>query len=198
MDINKELLEKHFFHGSLEKVNNPSLLTPLVNPFSDFGRGFYLTTNFDQAKEWGKKKALEKNVNTYKVNQYHFRDINGLKIKFFELPDREWFETVHYGRKGYKLAFDIVIGPVADGALLSVFKQFENKKKLAKNISEIELAELEYNAIRLLNVNKQMNQYALLNNKAVNKLVFEKVYIYDIYSGLVRKIPSEKTIERIR
>lgn len=198
MDISKDLLEKAFFHGSLEKVDNPSLTTHLANPFSDFGCGFYLTTNFEQSKEWGKKKALEKNINTYKVNQYHFRDISGLSIKFFEIPDREWLEAVHYGRKGYKLAFDIVVGPVADGPLLSVFKQFENKKKLAGNLSETDLVNLEYQTIKLLNVNKQMNQYALLNEKAINKLIFDRVYIYDIYSGLIRKIPSDKTIGRTR
>lgn len=79
-----------------------------------------------------------------------------------------------------------------------MFKQFENKKKLAGNLSEAELLNLEYQTIKLLNVNKQMNQYALLNERAINKLVFDRVYIYDIYSGLIRKIPADKTIGRTR
>lgn len=199
MDIRRFLIENKFYHGSLSTIEKPDSSFSLANPFSDFGAAFYLTSIFSQAKNWGLKKAKEKNINTYKVNQYSFSDVSGLRIVLFEEPDRNWLETVYQGRLGRKLPFDIVIGPVADGQLLKTLNWYGNARKRRERMSESEIEEMEYEAIKGLKVDERMDQYALLNEKALKRLVFEKVYICDIYNGVIRESsPSGLMMENKR
>ena len=51
------------YHGSIVAVHEPKILTPART--LDFGKGFYTTTDFEQAKKWAQnKKRIEKSENS--------------------------------------------------------------------------------------------------------------------------------------
>ena len=50
------------YHGSIVPVHEPKILNP--DRTLDFGKGFYTTTDFEQAKKWAQnKKRNEKSEN---------------------------------------------------------------------------------------------------------------------------------------
>lgn len=81
------------YHGSLYHVQNPDV--EKGRPSTDFGKGFYTTTNFEQAKRWAIKKqktAKEGSkaiVNTYEVDD-NLLDNPKYNIKKFDSPDEAW------------------------------------------------------------------------------------------------------------
>ena len=42
------------YHGSLEVVSEPRIITP--NRTLDYGRGFYTTTSYEQAEQWVRRR----------------------------------------------------------------------------------------------------------------------------------------------
>ncbi|WP_157843154.1 DUF3990 domain-containing protein [Bacillus sp. FJAT-42315] len=113
----------------------------------DFGPGFYLTTNYEQAKEWAERRATKPVLNKaiLELSNMTVRDFLGMKHEFkpiilkFEVENvKEWeqlkykvFEDDHLDWKKfvwimrqakhslYQYDYDLVYGPVADGGLLS-------------------------------------------------------------------------------
>ena len=60
------------YHGSLEVVQRPMILTP--NRTLDYGNGFYTTTSEKQAKEWVERRMTERlsqhgYVNVYELDE---------------------------------------------------------------------------------------------------------------------------------
>lgn len=120
------------YHGSTFVVEQPSL--EILNYRTDFGKGFYTTTDIKQAKRWTiiKKKRLgkeqnEENVHQY-VNVYEYIDNKELNILKFEGATEEWLKFVFENRQSNELIhkYDIVMGPVADDNLYQVLVNYEN------------------------------------------------------------------------
>lgn len=192
MDIRQTLLENTFYHGALEAVGYPKV--EKENPFSDLGRAFYVTGNHWQAKEWGRKKAMEANWPTFAVSEYSFTNINGLRIRIFDRPDEFWLRAVLMGRmEGKSLPFDIVVGPVADGAIIRTLIEYERAlQRLSKIDDSRRLEEATLYAIEGLKVKQGYDQYALLSEKATQKLLFKGADIYDRWTGnLEKRLPGE-------
>lgn len=112
------------YHGTDKRFRIPNL--EKCFPYTDFGKGFYLTHEFERAKEW----AADHNNKKYRVNVYEVTDDfidkarqNGLSVKVFESADPEWAEFVYNNRhlSDFSHGFDIVIGPVADNGLQAKF-----------------------------------------------------------------------------
>lgn len=187
MDIRQTLLENTFYHGSLEAVGFPK--SEKGNPFSDLGRAFYITGNHWQAKEWGRKKAMEANWPTFAVSEYSFTSVNGLRIRIFDRPDEFWLKAVLMGRmEGKSLPFDIVVGPVADGAIIRTLIEYERAlQRFSKTENPRRLEEAALYAIEGLKVKQGYDQYALLSEKATQKLLFEGACIYDRWTGNLEK-----------
>jgi len=118
------------YHGSNVTIEKP-------NPhFSkrtkmDFGRGFYTTSSLDQAERFT-NIVLRKNqgVGEKTVNIYNF-DVSALKklkVKDFGENLDEWLDYVQLNRRKAKdmyIDYDIIIGPVADDAILTTFTLYE-------------------------------------------------------------------------
>lgn len=119
------------YHGSTFLVKQPSL--GILNYRTDFGKGFYTTTDIEQAKKWTiiKKKRLEKednkDIHQY-VNVYEYTENKNLNILNFENATEEWLKFVFKNRQSDELVhqYDIVIGPVADDNLYQVLVSYEN------------------------------------------------------------------------
>lgn len=109
------------YHGSTTVVKSPDVrhsFRPL-----DFGKGFYITTNMEQAKNWARRKAdLNENDKAY-VNVYDMREKYGdLNVKTFPPDLLEWIDFVCRCRDGgdeYQ-AFDVIRGMVANDKVFRV------------------------------------------------------------------------------
>ncbi len=104
------------YHGSLEVVEHPVILTP--NRTLDYGIGFYTTTSETQAKDWAERRITERNSACGYVNVYEFDDKKTSEFKslIFSEPTEEWagFVMANRTNKDFIHDYDIVHGPVAN------------------------------------------------------------------------------------
>jgi len=100
------------YHSSNCIVTTPDL--EHSRPFLDFGKGFYITSNKEQALKYGERFKLRGN-DAY-LNEYSYDiDDKTFNIKVFESYNEEWLDFVSLCRKGLDQSnWDIVIGGVAN------------------------------------------------------------------------------------
>ena len=78
------------YHGSDTIVDVPLILPPVRA--LDFGNGFYVTTNIEQAKTWAATVAYRNSSSNSVVNEYEFdfeSAENALRIIRFSAADAE-------------------------------------------------------------------------------------------------------------
>ena len=134
------------YHGSLEVVSEPRIITP--NRTLDYGRGFYTTTSYEQAEQWVRRRRGTQHSVGY-VNVYEFADILPEEIKQlrFETPTEEWVDFVMHNRteRGFEHSFDIVYGPVANDRVYAAFALYESnlldKEGLIRELRTYELVD---------------------------------------------------------
>ena len=116
------------YHGSDTVVEAPKILEA-KRPL-DFGGGFYVTSNKEQAEAWAKRVAYRNNSKKYYVNIYNFDLAKAEKeatVIKFEKADENWLDFICANRSGKEtFNYDIVIGPVADDKVYRVVILFEN------------------------------------------------------------------------
>ena len=109
----------NLYHGSNVIFEQIDLMKS--RPNKDFGRGFYLSADPQQAWRMGEFKALteggEPVMNTYLFDESAM-DSGELKVLTFDTYSREWVEFVFLNRNN-KLSkpahdYDIVYGPIAN------------------------------------------------------------------------------------
>ena len=134
------------YHGSLEVVSEPRIITP--NRTLDYGRGFYTTTSYEQAEQWVRRRRGTQHSVGY-VNVYELADILPEEIKQlrFETPTEEWVDFVMHNRteRGFEHSFDIVYGPVANDRVYAAFALYESnlldKEGLIRELRTYELVD---------------------------------------------------------
>ncbi len=118
------------YHGSNMPIEKIDLSKG--KKFKDFGQGFYTTHIYEQADYWSRRVA-DRFGGTPTVTEYEF-DLNaaladGLKVKIFENPDKEWALFVmanrHQTATEFTHDFDIIIGPVADDRMARLFGLYD-------------------------------------------------------------------------
>ena len=118
------------YHGSNIEVTNPKILTSAR--VGDFGRGFYTTSNFEQARRWAQIRAKQEDVQSGIVTVFEVPDTifenSELRIKTFEKADEEWLNFVLENRKNteFEHGFDLVVGPVADDRVYVCLNMLED------------------------------------------------------------------------
>lgn len=119
------------YHGSNSVVKNPNL--NFSNIKSDFGKGFYTTTSYEQALKWTKikknrliKQGINDSIKKY-INVYEYEEDNNLSILNFDDATEEWLKFVFLNRESEELShgYDIVKGPVANDNLYFVINNYE-------------------------------------------------------------------------
>jgi len=116
------------YHGSNVEVRKPSLR--LSRKKTDFGRGFYTTTNPEQAEHWtsiklDRAKSGRRIVSVFEIDDALLTNPE-LKIREFYGPDEEWLNFVVDCRKGVQHDFDLVFGPVANDKVFTVVNLYES------------------------------------------------------------------------
>ena len=151
------------YHGSLNVVKKPNVARGRLG--TDFGKGFYTTTNFEQARRWAinkQKRAGRKNkaiVNTYEVDD-NILDNEKYIVRKFYSPNREWLSFVVSSRNSITHDYNIVFGPVANDKIYLTINMYE---------SEILTAE---ETIARLKVDEYFNQISFHSKDAVSELRF--------------------------
>ena len=153
------------YHGSNVEVKEPILLK--VQRELDFGRGFYTTSDMEQAARWAWRTAKRRGesnafVTVYEVNEDELKNI---RLLSFDSPNVEWLNFVVKNRKGEYIAgdWDIISGPVADDQTAQVIDLY------------LEGAYDEEEAIRRFLTQRLKDQYAFKTNEALKLLIFKEV-----------------------
>ena len=104
------------YHGSNLEIEVPRLLKNQRN--LDFGKGFYTTSDYNQAESWALRTARIRKEGKAIVSYYEVEDnaLEKLKRLRFKKADKEWLDFVAANRKGISPQndWDIIIGPVAN------------------------------------------------------------------------------------
>lgn len=115
------------YHGSTVCVKRPSVLKG--RKATDFGKGFYTTTSFEQAKKWAILKKNRDFSEKAIVSVYEVPDdiLNReFSVYRFDGPTKEWLEFVVNNRRGRGRAqYDLIMGPVANDQLYVTIRLYE-------------------------------------------------------------------------
>lgn len=153
------------FHGSNVDVREPKLLK--IQRKLDFGKGFYTTSDQEQATKWAKRTAARLKQNFGFVTVYEIDDalMSTLSILKFEGPDVDWLRFVVKNRSGLPITpnWDLIIGPVANDQTAPVIDLF------------LDGMYDEEEAIKRLLPQKLKDQYTFKTEKAINLLVCKEV-----------------------
>ena len=116
------------YHGSTVAVRKPSLRHGRTN--ADFGKGFYTTSNMEQAVRWAhikqeREEALRAVVSVYEFDET-LLDRPDLNIRRFTGADEPWLYFVTDCRKSRGHEYDLVQGPVANDRVFTTVNLFES------------------------------------------------------------------------
>ena len=116
------------YHGSNVEVRKPSLRRSRKK--TDFGRGFYTTTQKEQAEHWtsikmDRAKAGRRVVSVFEVPDELLTNPE-LNVREFHGPDESWLNFVVDSRKGVEHEYDLVFGPVANDKVFTVVNLYES------------------------------------------------------------------------
>lgn len=125
------------YHGSFITVSQPDLMHSRDNV--DFGKGFYTTPIYDQAKSWcGKfiRRGREGIISRYQFDESECGD---LKILRFDSYSEEWLDFILSCRSGNDNSdYDIVAGGVANDRVFNTvelyFEQLIDKTEAIKRL----------------------------------------------------------------
>lgn len=109
------------YHGSNVVIEQIDLSKS--KPNKDFGTGFYLSDNEEQARAMARQKMIQTECGTEVVNIYEWDEKllaeGPLRVKRFDAYSEEWARFVLTNRNRNdgtmpKHDYDIVVGPIAD------------------------------------------------------------------------------------
>ncbi len=154
------------YHGSNLLISKPRIIES--RRFLDFGVGFYLTSDFEQAKKWAIRTKERTNEGDSLVSVFEVEDsgISKLNLLVFKTADVNWLKYVAKNRTEYfSDNYDIVYGPVANDQTMRVIsnyiKGYYNEKI----------------ALELLLPQKLKDQYVFKNERALSILKFKEAII---------------------
>lgn len=158
------------YHGTNNDIDKIDL--EKCAPYKDFGKGFYTTTIFDQAKAMAIRKSRifggQPCIISYEVPD-NLLDLKGINIKVFPSTSKKWAVFIINNRnrdfKDFSSAecnidnkYEIVFGPVSNDTLTTLIRQYQR----GYIDSEILLKEMQYTA--------PSNQYSFHSQKAIDLL----------------------------
>ena len=125
--VNKYSKNIPLYHGSDVRIEDPDLSRSDWG--RDFGAGFYLTSDRNQALEWAKRKARDFSsvTQTPYVNVYHLTNFKGLRVREFQGANKSWLDFILKNRKSNiaHTEYDVIIGKVADDNTRKMIAEYE-------------------------------------------------------------------------
>jgi AraC-like DNA-binding protein len=124
------------YHGGREPIDEIDLQK--CRPYTDFGKGFYVTKYKTHAENWAKRSGKHRNngfVTTFNYIESQFTDYICNKKKFDGYTD-EWLDFIVNNRNEESVdpahGYDIVEGPVANDKVQNRLQYYLNGK-ISKN-----------------------------------------------------------------
>jgi len=152
------------YHGSNVIVREPKLM-PQVRAL-DFGRAFYLTSDFEQAAKWARTSVLRRGngaatVSSFELGESRLATLNVLR---FDSPNVEWLRFVTRNRAEQidDSGYDVVAGPVANDNTMPVLNLY------------FKGAYSEEEALKRLLPQRLSDQYAMKTEAALACLSFKE------------------------
>lgn len=150
------------YHGSNLEVKAPILIPS--KRLLDFGAGFYVTSDYEQAKKWAIRTTNNREAGVPTVSVYSFErsQLEQLKLLEFDRPGQAWLRYIAANRTGTAEAdaYDVVFGPVANDQAIRTVNNYL-KGYFPEDI-----------AFRLLLPQKLKDQYAFRTEAALSILRF--------------------------
>lgn len=132
----------------------------------DFGRAFYLTSNFEQSAKWARTSVLRRNDGVATVSSFELDEsmLSRLNVLRFDAPNVEWLRFVARNRAEQieDSACDVVMGPVANDNTMPVLNLY------------FKGAYSEEEALKRLLPQRLSDQYAMKTEKALGCLSFKE------------------------
>ena len=118
----------NLYHGSTMVVRKPNVKRGRKR--TDFGQGFYLTTNFEQARRWALLKQQREISTKAVVSVFEFDEAilnsSSYNVLTYNGPTEEWLNFVVKNQKtGTAHNYDYVMGPVANDQLYATIAMYE-------------------------------------------------------------------------
>ena len=158
------------YHGSNVEVRKPSLRN--CRKKTDFGRGFYTTTQKEQAEHWTSIKLDRAKKGRRIVSVFEIDDAllgsPDLKIREFHGPDEDWLNFVVDSRRGVPHDYDLVFGPVANDRVFTVVNLYESgvldaSAAIAQLRAYKTYDQLSFHTKRVMNELKYVESYVIIN-----------------------------------
>ena len=112
------------FHGSYKEISKP--LVDAGRPNLDFGRGFYLTANHEQASSWTRRCYSNWGDHVVSIYQFDYRAVKlSWRVKVL-CGFQEWRDFVLACRTGISVwqQYDVVQGAVADSGVIRTIELY--------------------------------------------------------------------------
>ena len=118
----------NLYHGSTVTVRKPSLRPGRLN--ADSGKGFYTTSQLEQAVRWAHIKQEREDASRAVVSEFEFDESllgnADWNIRRFTGADEAWLLFVADCRKSRGHEYDLVQGPVANDKVFTTVNLFES------------------------------------------------------------------------
>jgi hypothetical protein len=180
------------YHGGYDLIEEIDL--EKCRPYTDFGKGFYVTKNKYHAENWAKKSGKRNNTNGY-VTSFNFLEspfVNYIcKKKYFKGYTDEWLDFIVNNRNEETVeqihSFDIVEGPVANDKVQNRLVNY-----LSGEVSKNDfLKELTYH--------EETHQICFCTIASLQTLKYIDreltIYIEQISENILTKIAQDKNID---
>jgi hypothetical protein len=150
------------YHGSNIAIKEPQVIKS--KRLLDFGTGFYLTSDFEQAEKWAIRTTnrREEGIPTISVFQIADCELKTLNVLRFETANKDWLKYISANRTGTLAedSYDVVIGPVANDQAIRTINNYL-KAYLTEDI-----------ALQLLLPQNLKDQYSFKTEKSLSLLQF--------------------------
>ena len=151
------------YHDSFTEVRKPDI--SYSRDTLDFGKGFYVTPIYEQAKKWSlrfKRKKGKGVISWYELDEKKLR--HEARIKEFSSYSEEWLDYIITCRGGMNTGqYDIIIGGVANDKVFDTIELFFDGL-IDKNM-----------AIQRLKYEKPNLQYCICSQEILDKyLIYQK------------------------
>lgn len=171
------------YHGSYCEVSDPDISK--CRKFKDFGQGFYLTTDIEQAKRFAEitlsKAKKSGTVPAFSRNKavscFEFVPDDTLNIKYFETSDKDWLHCIvgHRADNSFPAAvremadYDIIGGKIANDDTNTTIYAY-----ILGAYGAVGSEKADEMCINLLLPDRLKDQYCFRTQKALDRLVFRK------------------------
>ncbi len=176
------------YHGSNVEIGRIDLSLSKVG--KDFGCGFYLSADKEQARELAERKTEQLGTGVPTLNAYEFDtgclDDNSLRILEFQSYSKEWAEFVLKNRRNRTRMqihpYDIVIGPIADDAVgyqIRMTKETFMIEEISKDIVLLLMEEQGMSLEEAMRTLYTSDTYDRLSNPRTGLYTQSTAYVYE-------------------